>query len=107
MVHRVYDSRNKSTSNLEHLQPSDANGIIVYPTKLLIIVHDCFTLRKALIAIIATVQLFQIPIMMAASMMLSTWTFARHFTVFRIITYYVSFGHLVLQGNFGSGLEAI
>ena len=62
MVHRVYDSSNKSTSNLEPLQHSDANDIIVHPSKLSIIVHDCYTLRKALIAIIATVQLFNIPL---------------------------------------------
>ena len=62
MVHLVYDSRNKSTSNLEPLQHSDANGIIVHNSTLLIIVHDCYTLRKALIAIIATVQLFNIPL---------------------------------------------
>ena len=62
VVHRVYDSRNKSTSNLEPLQHSDANGIIVHPSKLLIIVHDCYTLRKALIAIIATVHFFKIPL---------------------------------------------
>ena len=30
----------------EHLQHFDANGIIVHPCKLLIIVHDCYTLRK-------------------------------------------------------------
>ena len=52
-------TQNKSTSNLEHLQHSDANEIIVHPSKLLIIVHDFYTLRKALIAIIATVQLFE------------------------------------------------
>ena len=62
MVHRVYDARNKSTSNLEPLQHSVANGIIVHPSKPLIIVHDCYTLRKALIAIIATVQFFKIPL---------------------------------------------
>ena len=62
VVHRVYNSSNKSTSNLETLQHSDANGIIVHPSKLLIIVHDCYTLRKRLIAIIATVQLFKIPL---------------------------------------------
>ena len=58
----MYHSRNKSTSNLEPLQHSDANGIIVHPSKLLIIVHDCYTLRKALIAILATVQFFKIPL---------------------------------------------
>ena len=62
VIHRVYESRNKSTSNLEHLQHYDANGIIVHTSKLLIIVHDCYTLRKALIAIIATVQFFIIPL---------------------------------------------
>ena len=65
VVHRVYDSRNKSTSHLEPLQHSDANGVIVHPSKLLIIVHDCYTLRKALIAIIATVQLFKSPLRVA------------------------------------------
>ena len=45
VVHWVYLSRNKSTSNLEVLQHSDVNGIIVHPSKLLIIVHDCYTLR--------------------------------------------------------------
>ena len=58
MVHRVYYSRNKSTSNFEHLQHADANGIIVHTSNLLIIVHDCYTLRKALIAIMATVQFY-------------------------------------------------
>ena len=62
VVHRVYDSRNKSKSNLEYLQHCNANGIIVHPSKLLIIVHDCYTLRKALLAIIATVQFFKIPL---------------------------------------------
>ena len=62
VVHRLYDSRNKSTSNLEHFQHSDANGIIVHPSKLLIIVHDRYTLRKALIAIMATVHFFKIPL---------------------------------------------
>ena len=62
MLHWVYDSRNKSTSNLEPLQHSDANGIIVHPSKLLIIAHDFYTLRKALIAIIAIVQCFKIPL---------------------------------------------
>ena len=60
VVQLLYDSRNKSRSNLETLQHSDANGIIVHPCKLLIIVHDCYTLRKALMAIIATVQFFKI-----------------------------------------------
>ena len=63
MVHRVYDSRNNSTSNLEPLQHFVANGIIVHPSKLLIIVHDCYTLKKALLSIIATVQLFKIPLL--------------------------------------------
>ena len=58
---RVYDSRNKSTSNLEHLKHAAANGIIVHPSKVLIIVHDCYKLRKDLIAIMDTVQLFKIP----------------------------------------------
>ena len=43
----VYDSRNKSTSNLENLQHSDAHGIIVHPCKLLISLHDVYT-QKAL-----------------------------------------------------------
>ena len=60
VVHLVYDSRNKSTNNLVPLQHSDANGIIIHPSKLLIIVYDCYTLRNALIAIIATVQFFKI-----------------------------------------------
>ena len=58
----MYDSKNKFTSNLEHLQHFDANGIIVHPCKLLIIVHDCYTLRKPLIAILALVQYFKIPV---------------------------------------------
>ena len=58
----VYDSRNKPTSNLEPLQHSDPNGIIVHPSWLLNIDHDCYTLRKALIAILATVQFFKIPL---------------------------------------------
>ena len=62
MVRLVYDSRNKSTCNLEPLQHSDPNGIIVQPSQLLIIDHDCYTLRKALIAILATVQFFKIPL---------------------------------------------
>ena len=62
VVQLLYDSRNKSTSNLDPLQHSDPNGIIVHPCKLLIIVHDCYTLRKALTAIIATVQIFKIPL---------------------------------------------
>ena len=32
VVRLVYDSRNKSTSNLEPLQHSDPNGIIVHPS---------------------------------------------------------------------------
>ena len=59
VIHRLYDSRNKPTCNLEPLQHSNTNGIIVHPSKLLIIVHDCYTLRKALIAIISTVQFFK------------------------------------------------
>ena len=62
VVHLVYDSRIKSTSNLEPLQHSDANGSIVHPSKVLIIFDDCYTLRKALIAIIATVEFFKIPL---------------------------------------------
>ena len=62
MVQLVYDSRNKSTICLEPLQHSDVNGMIVHHSKLLIIVHDCYTLRKALIPIIATVQFFKIPL---------------------------------------------
>ena len=54
--------RNKSTSNLEHLQHSEANGIIVHRSKMLVTVQDCYTLRKALIAIIATVQFFKTPL---------------------------------------------
>ena len=61
VVHRVYGTRNISTSNLQSQKHSDANGIIVHPTKLLIIVRDCYTLRKTLIAIIAKVQFFKIP----------------------------------------------
>ena len=38
---------------MEHSQQFDANGIIVHPYKLLIIVHDCYTLRKLYIAILA------------------------------------------------------
>ena len=62
VIQLVYNCINKSTSNMEPLQDSDANGIIVHPCKLLIIVHDCYTLRKALIAIIATVQFCKIPL---------------------------------------------
>ena len=57
-VHLPYDSRNTSTTNLEHLQHFDANGIIVHPCKLLIIVHGCSTLRRPLLAIVAPVQFF-------------------------------------------------
>ena len=52
-VHSLYDSRNKSSSNLEHLQQLYANGIIAHPYKLLNIVHDCYKLRKSYIAILA------------------------------------------------------
>ena len=45
-VRLLYYSRNTSTNNLEYLQHFDANGIIVQPYKLLIIVHDCYTFRK-------------------------------------------------------------
>ena len=62
MVYRVYDSRNKSTSNMQPLQHSDANAIIVHPYKLLIIVNDCYTLRKPWIAILATLQLLRNPL---------------------------------------------
>ena len=48
-VQLLYASKNKSTSNLEHLQHFDGNGIIGHPCKLLIIVHDCYTLRKPLV----------------------------------------------------------
>ena len=48
-VQLLYDSKNKCTSNLEHLQHFDGNGIIVNPYKLLIIVHDCYTLGKPLV----------------------------------------------------------
>ena len=37
-VQLLYDFKNKSTSNLEHLQHFDANGITVHPYKVLIIV---------------------------------------------------------------------
>ena len=47
------NAKNKSTSNLVHLQQFDANGIIVHPYKLLIILHDCYTLTKPYIAILA------------------------------------------------------
>ena len=40
----------------------DENGIIVLSYKLLIIVHDCYKLRKPLIAISALLQLFKIPV---------------------------------------------
>ena len=62
MVRLVYDSTTKSTNNLEPLQHSDANYIIVHPCKLLIIVHDYNTLRKALINIIDTIQFFKFPL---------------------------------------------
>ena len=62
IVHWTHDSRNTSTSNLEHLQQFDANGIIVHPCKLLIIAHGCYILRKPLIAIVATVQFFKIQV---------------------------------------------
>ena len=62
VVRLVYDSRNKSTCNLEALQHSEPSIIIVHPSKLLIIDHDCYTLRKALIAILATLQYFKIPL---------------------------------------------
>ena len=61
-VHLPYDSRNTSTSNLEHLQQFDANGIIVHPCKLLIIIHGCYTLRRPIIAILALVQFFKIQV---------------------------------------------
>ena len=50
------------TNLLEYLQQFDANGIIVHPCKLLIIVHDCYTLRKPLKAILAIVQFVKIPV---------------------------------------------
>ena len=58
----MYDSKNKSTSDLEHMQHSDASGIIVHTCKVLIIVHDCYTLSKPSIAIIAIVQFYKIPL---------------------------------------------
>ena len=61
-VHLPYDSRNTSTSNLEHLQYFDANGIIAHPSKLLIIVHGCYTLRRPLIAILALLKFFKIQV---------------------------------------------
>ena len=38
-IELLCDSKNKSTSNLEHLQYFDPNSIIVHPCKLFIIVH--------------------------------------------------------------------
>ena len=61
-VQLQYDYKNKSTSNLEYLQQFEANGIIVHPWKLLISVHDCYTLRKPWKAILAIVQFFKIPV---------------------------------------------
>ena len=61
-VHLLCASRNTSTSNLEHLQHYDANGIIVHYGKLLIIVHGCYTLTRPLIAIVALVQIFKIQV---------------------------------------------
>ena len=51
-----------STSNLEHLEHFDPNGIIVHHCKLLIIVHSCYTLRRPLIAIVALVQFFKVQV---------------------------------------------
>ena len=51
--------------------------------------------------------IYIIQFLMAVNMMLSMSTFAKHLIVYHIIIYYVSFGHLVSQGNFGSGLVAI
>ena len=51
-----------STCNLEYFQQFEANGIIIYPCKLLIIVHDCYTLRKPYIVILALLQIFKIPV---------------------------------------------
>ena len=59
-VHSLQDSGNKFTSNLEHLKEFVANGVIVHPYKLLTIVHNCYTLRKPQIAIIALLQFFKI-----------------------------------------------
>ena len=59
-VHLPYHSRNIATSNLEHLEHFDPNGIIVHPGKLLIIVHGCYTLIRPLIAIVPPVQFFKI-----------------------------------------------
>ena len=61
-VHLPYHSRNIATSNLEHLEHFDPNGIIVHPGKLLIILHGCYTLRRPLIAIVAPVQFFKIQV---------------------------------------------
>ena len=61
-VHLLQDSGNNFTNNLEHLQQFDVNGIIVHPYKLLIILHDFYTLRKRLIAILALLQFFKIPV---------------------------------------------
>ena len=58
----MYNTKNKSTSNLEYLQHSDANGIIVHPCKVLNIVHDFYVLREPLIAIIAIIQIFKLPL---------------------------------------------
>ena len=54
----LYDFNNQSAIHLQHLQQFDANGIIVYPYKVLIIVHNYYTLRKPQIAILALVQFF-------------------------------------------------
>ena len=61
-VHLPCDSRNISTSNLEHLEHFNPNGIIVHPCKLLIIVHGCYTLRRLLIAIVALLQFLKIQV---------------------------------------------
>ena len=61
-VYLPYHCRYISTSNLEHLEHFDPNGIIVHPGKLLIIVHGCYTLRRPLIAIVALVQIFKIQV---------------------------------------------
>ena len=61
-VHLPYHSRNISTSNLEHLEHFDLNGIILHPSKLLIIVHGCYTLRRPLIVIAAPVHFFKIQV---------------------------------------------
>ena len=45
-VQFLYDFKNKSASDKEHLQHIDAHGIIVHPDNVLIIFHHLYTLRK-------------------------------------------------------------